>query len=100
MNGRSENELIPEGALFVEDPTNFDVTLNPKTGLVKHSFSFGKGHKSDRSAGRLERVAFLDKLQSIVEDEPDDGINRVTFEENENDNRPAYKRSSTFYDQD
>ena len=32
MNGRfKEDQRIPDGAIFVEDPTNYDVTVDPKT---------------------------------------------------------------------
>jgi len=34
------DERIAEETIFVEDPTNFDVTVNPKTGQARYGFSF------------------------------------------------------------
>ena len=34
INGKHERHKIPEEAIFVEDPTNYDVTVNPKTGEI------------------------------------------------------------------
>ena len=37
MNGSEER--IPDEAIFVEDPSNFDVTINPSTGQLEERFS-------------------------------------------------------------
>ena len=38
MNG--SDQTIPDEALFVEDPTNYEVTVCPQSGITRHGYSF------------------------------------------------------------
>lgn len=54
------DERISEETIFVEDPTNFDVTVNPKTGHTRYGYSF---------TGKEDVLAEIDEL--LVEDDLD-----------------------------
>ena len=60
------NKRISEDTIFVEDPTNFDVTVNPKTGQASHSYSF-----VDKVEYLTERAVVDDVIVEEVEEDID-----------------------------
>ena len=82
MNG--SDERIPDEAIFVEDPTNFDVSVNPKTGVVRHKYSVVETEEM-----KLENVPFVESLVPIVDVHTSEEVMS-----------PGLQKARTFYDQD
>ena len=61
INGFDESIMIPEDAVFVEDPTNYDLNVDTKTGVLKQTFL----DSSERD--KKEVLPFLDQLEPISE---------------------------------
>jgi len=72
--------MIPKDAVFVEDPTNYDLNVDTKTGMLKQTLL----NPNQRS--KKEALPFLDQLEPISElsESPQSNIvHAKTFYENE-----------------
>jgi len=57
------DERIAEDTIFVEDPTNFDVTVNAKTGLAHYGYSFTGAASADEEPISVDDILIEDELE-------------------------------------
>ena len=98
LNGQTQQ--ISESTIFVEDPTNYDVTLLPSSGMAKEAYSARKegedladfvdrslistaqvGEEKDISLPIIEEEPKNIDLKAIQFNIPKDSLRRLTFRE-------------------
>ena len=80
------DERISEETIFVEDPTNFDVTVNPKTGHARYGYSFSG---TEGVLAEIDELLVEDDLDFIQELQPI----QETGQKNRNKNKSFYEKS-------
>ena len=82
------NKRISEDTIFVEDPTNFDVTVNPKTGQASYGYSF---------VSKVEDLPASDVVDDIIVDENIDFLEEH-FKQIQATGSRDIKKAKSFYE--